>query len=442
LSRKVPTSSEGGENVHSSTHKSRRRYRLLGGLLLAVVLGVLSLTAASSTGASKVGSQAAFRQQLTSFLTQMQLVSMRYQATPQGRAAFADLGYHPSTSLARARASVQRLTPAQLAVLQRAFATYPAWRTVPTRLQRLVGKLRPAGKTALITPDDCATNRAAGITQTDVEIAADAALVADGVLEAIPNDLISEAVRAIAVVAWAIPQATLRGFEHEYNIASACDDADHQALVQQNLDVKVSTRATQSSLDSLTTTFNALNTLVNARLDVAVSTRATQASLDGLISTVNSLNTLVNNRLDVAVSTRATQASLDTFHSEFTANATVVNTKLDSIGTGVGNANTKLDALTVTVNDQGALDLRLKIEADLSEPGNHPIALFEVPASAGGYLGLTRSIVADTIAKLQNAGQNVGNAQSFLDAGDAAAAAHDYKTAYADYGKAYRAAAA
>jgi hypothetical protein len=429
--------------VHASTHNGRRGYRLLGGFLLAVVLAVLSLTAASTTGASKVNSQAAFRHDLDVFLVQMQHAAAMYQATPQGRAAFARLQYQPATNIARARADLKRVTPAQLAVLQRAFGTYPAWRTMPTRLQRLVRRVHPAsGKTAFITPDDCATARAAGYTQTDVEIAADTALAADAVLEAIPNDLISEVARAIAVGVWAIPQGVLRGFEHLYNIASACDDADHQALVQQNLDVQVSTRATQSSLDSLTTTFNALNTLVNARLDVAVSTRATQASLDGLISTVNSLNTLVNSRLDVAVSTRATQASLDTFHSEFTANATVVNTKLDSIGTGVGNANTKLDALTVTVNDQGALDLRLKIEADLSEPGNHPIALFEVPASAGGYLGLTRSIVADTIAKLQTAGQNVGNAQAFLDAGDAAVAAHDYKTAYADYGKAYRAAAA
>jgi hypothetical protein len=422
--------------VHLPSHNGRRGYRLLAGFLLVVVLAVVSLTAASSTGASKVSSQAQFRQQLGVFLTQMQLAATRYQATPQGRAAFAELGYHPATSLARARASVQRLTPAQLAVLQRAFGTYPAWQTIPLRLERLAGKLhRTAGKTAFITPDDCATNRAAGITQTDVEIAADLAVAADAVLEAVPNDLLSEAVRLIAVGVWAIPQAALRGLEHQYNIASACDDADHQALVQQNLDAKVSTRATQSSLDSLTTTFNALSTLVNARLDVAVSTRATQASLDSLTSTVNS-------RLDVAVSTRATQASLTAFNNEFTANATVVNTKLDSIGTGVGNANTKLDALTVTVNDQGALDLRLKIEADLSEPGNHPIALFEVPASAGGYLGLTRSIVADTIAKLQSAGVSVGNAQSFLDAGDAAAAAHDYKGAYADYGKAYRAAAA
>jgi hypothetical protein len=429
--------------VHLPSHNGRRGYRLLAGFLLVVVLAVVSLTAASSTGASKVSSQAQFRQQLGVFLTQMQLAATRYQATPQGRAAFAELGYHPATSLARARASVQRLTPAQLAVLQRAFGTYPAWQTIPLRLERLAGKLhRTAGKTAFITPDDCATNRAAGITQTDVEIAADLAVAADAVLEAVPNDLLSEAVRLIAVGVWAIPQAALRGLEHQYNIASACDDADHQALVQQNLDVKVSTRATQSSLDSLTTTFNALNTLVNTRLDVAVSTRATQASLDGLISTVNSLSSLVNSRLDVAVSTRATQASLTAFNAEFTANATVVNSKLDSIGTAVGNANDKLDALTITVNDQGALDLRLKIEEDLSQPGAHPIALFEVPASAGGYLGLTREIVADTIAKMQATGQGTGNAQSFLNAGDAAVAAHDYKSAYADYGKAYRAAAA
>ena len=398
--------------MHAPTRTSRRGFRLLGGFLLVVALSVLSLTASSTTGASKVSNQAAFRHDLVVFLTQMQRAATSYQATPQGRAAFAEIRYEPSTNLARARASVRQMTPAQLAVLQKSLAAYPAWRTISTRLQRLVGRLhRSPGRTGLITPDDCATARAAGITQTDVEIAADVALAADAILEAVPNDLLSEIVRAIAVGIWAIPQGVLRGFEHQYNIASACDDADHQALVQQNLDVKVSTRATQASLDSLTTTFNALNTLINSRLDVAVSTRASQTSLTA-------------------------------FNNEFTANATVVNTKLDSITSSVNSANQKLDALTIIVNDQGALDLRLKIEADLSEPGNHPIALFEVPASAGGHLGLVRDIVADTIAKMQATGQGVGNALSFLASGDSAVAAHNYKSAYADYGKAYRAAAA
>ena len=387
-------------------------------VVAAALVAVLALTASSATGKADPAGQAKFRRDLTVYLVQMQQVATRYQATPQGRAAFARLRYDPAKGMVRARAAVQQLSPEQLAVLQRAFSAYPAWRTMPARLRMLTARL-PKGQRAsvFITPDDCATARAAGITQTDVEIAADVALAADAVLEAVPNDLLSEIVRAIAVGVWAIPQGVLRGFEHQYNIASACDDADHQALVQQNLDVAVSTRATQSSVNTLTNNFNSFNT------------------------TFNALNTLINNRLDVMVSTRASQASLTAFNNEFTANAATVNTKLDTINSSVNTANTKLDALTITVGDQGKLDLRLKIEEDLSDPGNHPIALFEVPASGGGYLNLARDIVADTIAKMQAAGQGVGNAQAFLAAGDAALAAHDYKTAYAEYGKAYRAAA-
>jgi flagellar basal body-associated protein FliL len=421
--------------MHARTRTGRAVLRGAG-LVLAVLAITLALTASSATGASQSSKQEAFRHQFDAYLIQLQRVATTYQSTPQGRAAYARLGYRPSAIVSKARSSVRRMSPQQLAILQRSLSAAPMWRAIPGRLESIVNRLaaRTSHRSFLITPDDCATNRAAGITQTDVEIAADVALAADAVLEAVPQDLLSEVVRIAAVAIWAIPQGTLRGFEHQYNIASACDDADHQALVQQNLDVKVSTRATQASLDSLTTNFNALSTLVNSRLDVAVSTRATQTSLD-------SLSSLVNSRLDVAVSTRATQASLTAFNNEFTANATVVNNKLDSITSSVGDANQKLDALTITVNDQGALDLRLKIEEDLATPGNHALALFEVPASAGGYLGLTRDIVADTIAKMQATGQGVGNAQSFLASGDSAVAAHDYKSAYADYGKAYRAAA-
>jgi hypothetical protein len=272
-------------------------------------------------------------------------------------------------------------------------------------------------KSFMITPDDCPTARAAGFTQTDVEIAADASLVADGVLEIVPTDLVSVPVRIVAVLVWAGVQGTQRGFEHLYNIAQACDDADHQALVTQNLDVQVSTRATQLSVNTLITNLTVLSALVNTRLDVAVSTRATQTSVNTLLTNVNTL-----------------QNSVTAFNNEFTANSIVVNNKLDS-------ANTKLDNLAITVSDQGALNLRIHIEDDLADPGNHPLALFEVPEANGGHLNLVRSIVADTIAKMLATGQGVGNAQSFLAAGDAALAAQAYKVAYANYGKAYRAAA-
>jgi len=436
--------------MSSGSPSGRNIRRIFSVVAPTVVLAlVLSLAASTSAATSQTTSQTVFRQQFTTYLVQMQNVATAMEATQAGRAAFKQVRFDPERGVARAREAVRTMTPARLAVLQKALSAYPAWRTMPAKLGTLVRRLRAASSRSLaITPDDCATARAAGYTQTDVEIAADVALAADVILEAIPSDTLAEPVRIVAVIVWAIPQGVLRGFEHLYNIASACDDADHQALVSQNLDVKVSTRATQTSLDSLTnnfntfnTNFNTLNTLVNSRLDVAVSTRATQTSLDSLTNnfntfntTFNTLNTLVNSRLDVAVSTRATQASLDTFHNEFTSNATIVNTKLDS-------ANTKLDNLAIQVGNNGALDLRLKIEEDLSQPGAHPIALFEIPASGGGYLDLTRSIVADTIAKMQATGQGIGQAQAFLAAGNAAVSAHDYKTAYADFGKAYRAAA-
>jgi len=410
---------------------------LLGVLLLAVVV---SLTAATTSRASQTTSQAAFRQQFIAYLAQMQHVGTTFAATPQGRVAFAQLRFNPATGISRAREAVRTMTPAQLTVLQRAMAAYPNWRAMPHALQKLVDRTGHARRpqAVVITPDDCPTARAAGYTQTDVEAAADASLAADAILEAVPSDVISIPVRIAAVIAWAIPQGIQRGFEHLYNIAQACDDADHQALLQ-TLSTDLATFS--SNFNTFNSNFNALSTLVNNRLDVNISSRASQTSLDSLTSTFNSLNTLVNNRLDVTVSSRATQTSVTNFNNEFTANATVVNGKLDSITTSVTNANTKLDNLTITVNNQGALDLRLKIEEDLSNPSNHGIALFEIPASAGGYLNLVRDIVADTIAKMQATGQGVGPAQGFLNAGDSSLAAHDYKGAYANFGKAYRAAA-
>jgi hypothetical protein len=399
--------------------RGRRFRRVLGVLIPAVMLAlVLSVSTSSATPTSETSDQATFRREFTTYLVQMQGAVMKVQATPQGRAAFRSIGFTPAKSFARARAAVRTMTPEQLAVLQKSFSTYPKWRTLPVKMDRLARRMQPKSPYSLkITPDDCPTARAAGFTQTDVEAAADASLIADGILEIVPTDLISVPVRIVAVLIWAGVQATQRAFEHLYNIASACDDADHQALVTQNLDVKVSTRATQVSVDALITNLTALSTLVNSRLDVTVSSRASQTSVDTLLTNVNTL-----------------QNSVTTFHNEFTANSIVVNNKLDS-------ANTKLDNLAITVSDQGALNLRIHIEDDLADPGNHPLALFEVPEANGGHLNLVRSIVADTIAKMHATGQGVGNAQAFLAAGDAAKAAGAYKSAYANYGKAYRAAA-
>jgi hypothetical protein len=377
-------------------------------VLLALTVVVALMSSAASTATTQGQQGQAFRGDLVRFLTQMKPVAAKLD-----RNGLAGAGISQRAALANAIASVKTATPAQLSVLQRALSAYPAWRTLPQKLSKLVARMpndrkhsrRPARSSkTTITPDDCATARAAGYTQTDVEIAADVALVADAVLEAIPQDSVDEVVRAIAVGVWAIPQGVLRGFEHLYNIASACDDADHQALVTNNLDVKVSSRATQGGLDSLTLIVqNATTSISNSLASLQTATAALKTDVDNSFS--------------------------------------AVTTQITNVQTGVDTANANIQALAANVGANNDLNIRLHIEEDLANPGNHPVALFELPAVQGGYLELSRSIVADIIQQTTASGQSVGNAQAFLTSGDDARAAGRFKEAYAAYGKAYQAAA-
>jgi hypothetical protein len=125
------------------------------------------------------------------------------------------------------------LTTGDLTVLQAAFANSPNWKAQPRTLRALL-RYRRAYLTQ-VTANDCAAARSWGYTQTDVEIAADVALAADVVLEAVPQDLLSAGARAVAVAVWAVPQGVLRGFEHLYNIAQACDAADFESGVNASL---------------------------------------------------------------------------------------------------------------------------------------------------------------------------------------------------------------
>ena len=106
-----------------------------------------------------------------------------------------------------------------------------------------------------------------------------------------------------AAIAWGTA-ATAALVLEGLNAVEAAGGAKLEDFTRTQLDVKVSTRATQASVDAFVANFNSLSTLINSRLDVAVSTRATQTSVDAFTATLNSLSTLVNSRLDVAVSTR------------------------------------------------------------------------------------------------------------------------------------------
>ena len=97
-----------------------------------------------------------------------------------------------------------------------------------------------------------------------------------------------------------------------------------------------------------------------------------------------------------------------------------------------GNSN------TAALND---LILRAHIEADLATESNAvKVAWFMTPTANGGKLDLVRQIVTQTLANIVAAGGSIGNAQTFLDRANADKAAGNFKSAYDNYRKAYKAA--
>ena len=78
---------------------------------------------------------------------------------------------------------------------------------------------------------------------------------------------------------------------------------------------------------------------------------------------------------------------------------------------------------------------RLRVEQNLQS--TTPVATYELPSSAGGYLDSVRAVVATTIANMQSIGLNEAAALSQLSLGDGYYNAGQYKTAYASYRKAY-----
>jgi hypothetical protein len=363
--------------------KRRPVARWIGACVVALTAAVLVLPA----GAAAASSDERFQQQFLSYLSEMGQVAKSLEASPGGKAAYDRLGIDPIRGVARARLEVKTMSPAELEVLREAFAAIPEWRDQPDLLRAAVRgsglNARGARRTLGVGPD-CDPGPGTPLGITDYYIAAGVALGLGAVHVGIPDDVLTAPAQIAAAVAWGAAAGVALTLEGLNAVEAECQDAKLDAFIRENLDAKISSRVSQSSFTAFVTNFDAFNVAFNT------------------------LNSLVSTRLDVAVSTRASQTSLD--------------------------------ALAATVDDQGALALRMEIESDLSEP-SHQVALFQLPAAQDGYLELTREIVADTIANMQAAGQPVGNAVKHLGAGDQAADAGDFKRAYDWYGKAYRAAA-
>jgi len=101
----------------------------------------------------------------------------------------------------------------------------------------------------------------------------------------------------------------------------------------------------------------------------------------------------------------------------------------------------RIAALTQFLEEFRAEDMRMEIESSLADADNKAVGTFQLPSTLGGQLELVHSIVVETIALLEAAGQDVGNAHNTLRQAESYLAAGDWGRAYRSFGNAYRAAA-
>ncbi len=398
-----------------------------------------------------------FRREYAAFLAEMQTAMAPMIESRFARELLVQNGLNPVEDLFWARQRLQTLTEQEIFGLRAALSKNLEWRSAPRRIEalmrpeirELLGKLdnRPNARRETLpggtTPDVCDNAFISGntprVSNTDISIATAAVLAASAIVDALPDDFLSVAGKAIAVVARTVVEAILLTFESLKNISDDCggsrfenstsdtlsainkDTDDTWTRVDTNLNATVSSRATQVSVNIINDNVNTAN-MTLARIEDKGKETA-----EG----VGQINTKLDDRLDVKVSTRSTQTSVNTVQ----ATANIINSKSDLI-------IAKLDALADELARFRAENLRLQIELNLLLGPRYNHVLFQQPQSAGGHLETVRRIVADTINSAEASGlitnpSAVSLARQHLALGDNFMAKNFYKDAYASYRTAY-----
>jgi hypothetical protein len=182
-------------------------------------------------------------------------------------------------------------------------------------------------------------------------------------------------------------------------IAYADDQAAHRLLTSTNLDLKLSTRATQSSVNALSLSL----------LDLDNDVAKVEGKLDVIQNTVDRIETNIDR----------TEATSDRMH-----------TKVDALTAGNSGQQEWL-------GDFRTMMTRLNIERNLLQQKPNAISLFQLPTAFDGLLDTVAMIAADTIQLNLDASQTIFGAERELQRGDQLRLAGDFAKAYEAYRSAY-----
>jgi hypothetical protein len=228
---------------------------------------------------------------------------------------------------------------------------------------------------------------------------------------------------------------TKRTVDAAFNRLGHLDSQLDGSIANDNTNTATLNGAISSSQTAITTNDNAnKNTIVaNDNANKNTITTAISNSQGAIVTNANG-NT-------AALFTAITNAQTAIVTNDNANKNTIVANDNANKNTIVANDNANTSTLLANANANAAmlrdLILRTQIEADLSSTdGATFVAIYLTPAIKGGYFELARSIVTQTIANI--GGASTSQANALLAKGDAAAAAGDYKSAYAFFRQAYK----
>jgi hypothetical protein len=374
---------------------------------------------------------------MKNYLTELENALANFESIPAVRAQFSKDGIAPASGIERVKANLDKMSPEELVKMREAYAKSPNWRQAPRALyeisQKVINKSYPqneGGKktgettTNVITPDIC-PDISATPSFADIAITKGFEIAADAIMEALPTDFLSILARELSVAIRAGLKGGVLATETLRSQYDACSSEAFETAIQNQV-----TTSTNSIISNDNT--NTTNIVNNDNTNTTNIITNDNTNKDTIVNNDNTNRTIIVNNDN--------------------ANTLALTNLINA--TRVEILNTVKDSKEETNN----LLLRTQIEADLSSTdGSTFVALYETPTSVClpslnklglpqigalsspiqcGLLDLVRSIVRDTIANV-----NTGTtAAAFFQQGDAFKASGDYKSAYAYYRKAYKAA--
>jgi hypothetical protein len=211
------------------------------------------------------------------------------------------------------------------------------------------------------------------------------------------------------------------------------DNSNTQSIVN-----NAATNTTTITTALTTGITNAQNTIVNNdntnKTTIINNDNQNATTLNTNLTTAKNTIVANDNTNTTSLLNNASANTTNLLNNANTNTANIISNDNANKNAIINNDNANTTALTDLI-------LRLQIEADLStEPNAVKVGFFMIPTAFGGKLDLVQQIVTQTLARIVAAGGNIGNAQSFLNQANADKAAGNFKAAYDNYRRAYKAA--